>query len=72
MSVVAKNRLVGGWRRVSDLVVNPGCWRDERRVEVTIRPDEVSAEDGGFLFWNIPLPRVEVIAGLDTLLVDLF
>jgi hypothetical protein len=40
---------------MDDLV---NAWRDERRVEVTVRPDEVS--EGGLLTWRIPLPRIEV------------
>jgi hypothetical protein len=55
LGVVAKNRPMGGWRRMDDLV---NTWKDERRVEVTVRPDEVS--EGGVLTWRIPLPRIEV------------
>jgi hypothetical protein len=55
LGVVAKNRPMGGWRRMDDLV---SAWKDERRVEVTVRPDEVS--EGGVLTWRIPLPRIEV------------
>ena len=58
--MVAGKRLAGGWRRLADLLLR---YRrpDERRVEITIRPDEVTS-DGGLLTWRIPLPRVEVAA----------
>ena len=57
--MVAGKRLAGGWRRLADLLLR---YRrpDERRVEITIRPDEVTSE--GVLTWRIPLPRVEVTA----------
>jgi hypothetical protein len=58
VGVINGKQLVGGCRRLSDLLLPRP---DERGVQITIRPDDVSNH---VLTWRIPLPRVEVITNI--------